>query len=257
MGALSATHSERYREPFGPLVPGFDFVGFDDVADLERKFSDEVAGIILEVIQGEGGVRPVSEAFYRKARELTRAGGAVLIADEIQCGMGRTGRWFAYQKFASTPEALPDLVTIAKPLGGGLPMGAVLLGANVAEPVEAGLHGTTFGGGPLACRLSLETIRIIEDEGLLDHATRTGTHFRLRLEQLKDLSVVRDVRGEGLMLAVELTVPGRPIVDRLLAAGFIANATAGTVLRFQPPLIIREKQIDKFIDALRTELKRI
>ena len=210
MGALSATHTENYREPFAPLLPGFDFVRFNDPRDLERRFSDDVAAVVFETVQGDGGVRTVSEEFYRRARELTREAGAALIADEVQCGLGRTGRWFAVHKFAP-PEGprdeLPDMISIAKPLGGGIPMGAVLLKEEVAETIRAGTHGTTFGGGPLACRVSLETLKVIEDEGLLEHVRETGAHFKERLGSLLDLPAVVEVRGEGLMLALELKHP--------------------------------------------------
>ncbi len=257
MGALSATHTENYREPFAPLLPGFDFVRFNDPRDLERRFSDDVAAVVFETVQGDGGVRTVSEEFYRRARELTREAGAALIADEVQCGLGRTGRWFAVHKFAP-PEGprdeLPDLISIAKPLGGGIPMGAVLLKEEVAETIRAGTHGTTFGGGPLACRVSLETLKVIEDEGLLEHVRETGAHFKERLGSLLDLPAVVEVRGEGLMLALELNIPARPVVERLIEAGFIANSTQETVLRFLPPLVIRNKQIDTFVRALRAEL---
>ena len=257
MGALSATHTENYREPFAPLLPGFDFVRFNDPRDLERRFSDDVAAVVFETVQGDGGVRTVSEEFYRRARELTREAGAALIADEVQCGLGRTGRWFAVHKFAPPEgprEELPDLISIAKPLGGGIPMGAVLLKEEVAQTIRAGTHGTTFGGGPLACRVSLETLKVIEDEGLLEHVRETGAHFKERLGSLLDLPAVVEVRGEGLMLALELNIPARPVVERLIEAGFIANSTQETVLRFLPPLVIRNKQIDTFVRALRAEL---
>jgi acetylornithine/N-succinyldiaminopimelate aminotransferase len=248
LGALSATYEPRYRTPFEPLVPGFEFVKFNDPDDLEQKFSDEVAAVILETIQGEGGVRPISEEFYNRARKLTRDAGAALITDEVQCGLGRTGRWFAFHKFAppdGPPEALPDLIAIAKPLGGGVPMGSVLLKEEVAKTIEVGTHGTTFGGGPLACRLSL----------LLDQVQEVGAYFRQRLEELTELPVVSEVRGDGLMLAVELTVPAKPIVQQLIDAGFITNATRQTVLRLLPPLILRKKQVDKFLVALRVVLE--
>ena len=259
MGALSATHPARYRDPFEPLVPGFDFVRFDDVEDLERRFSEDVAAVILEAVQGEGGVRPISDAFYRRARELTRASGAALIADEIQCGLGRTGRWFAFERCLPPGAAYadrPDLIAIAKPLAGGIPMGAVLMKAAVADPIRAGIHGTTFGGGPLACRIGLEVLKVIEEERLLDRAREVGSYFKRRLEELLVLPAVREARGDGLMLALELGVAARPVVERLIQAGFIANSTRDTVLRFLPPLIIQKKPIDKFIAALRAELEK-
>jgi predicted acetylornithine/succinylornithine family transaminase len=256
-GALSATGQKQYREQFEPLVPGFDFVKFNDVEDLERKLTDDVCAVLIETIQGEGGINPISEKFYRAARTLTKKKGAVLISDEIQCGLGRTGQWFAFHKFISPTdkEMLPDMIALAKPLGLGIPLGAVILNEKVANAIQAGQHGTTFGGGPLACRASLEYFNVIEDENMLEHVRKVGTYFKERLEELKDLPVVKEVRGEGLMLAVELTIPGKEVVKQMLEQGFILNCTHDTVLRMLPPFIINEKQIDKFVRALRPVLE--
>ena len=256
-GALSATGQKQYREQFEPLVPGFEFVKFDDAADLERKLTDDVCAVLVETIQGEGGIRPISETFYKTARELTKRKGAVLIMDEIQCGLGRTGQWFAFHQFAppTKKELLPDMVALAKPLGLGIPLGAVILNQRIAAAIQPGQHGTTFGGGPLACRASLEYFKVLEDEKLLEHVRKTGAFFRQRLEDLKDLPIVKEVRGEGLMLALELTIPGKDIVKELLKQGFILNCTHETVLRMLPPFIITEKQIDKFVRALRPVLE--
>src|SRR6185503_17819895 len=179
-GALSATGQKQYREQFEPLVPGFDFVQFNDVEDLQRKMSDDVCAVLIETIQGEGGIRPISEKFYRAARSLTRERGAVLIIDEIQCGLGRTGQWFAFHRFApaNDKEMLPDMVALAKPLGLGIPLGAIVLNEKVAAAIQAGQHGTTFGGGPLACRASLEYFNIIEDDNLLEYVGTVGCHFK-------------------------------------------------------------------------------
>ena len=257
MGALSATHPFKYRSPFEPLLAGFEFVKFNDPEDLERHFSADVCAVIVETIQGEGGIRPISEKFYRRARTLTRETGAVLICDEVQSGLGRTGHWFAYHKYAEPGmrDALPDLVALAKPLGGGLPLGAILMKEEIAAAIEPGLHGSTFGGGPLACRLGLEMLKVFEDEHILEHVREVGSHFRQQLEELGDIPVVDEVRGEGLMLAIQLKVPAKALVKQLLDAGFITNATNGTVLRLLPPLIIKKKQIDKFIKALRPLLE--
>jgi len=256
LGALSATSQKKYRDPFEPLVPGFEFVEFNNVEDLQRKFTDDVCAVMIETIQGEGGIRLLSEEFYHAARRLTAERGALLIADEIQCGLGRTGRWFAFQEFVSPTDkdALPDIIACAKPLGLGIPLGAVLLKERVAAAIRAGEHGTTFGGGPLACRVSIEYFRIIEDDGLLGYIADTGAYFKSRLEELRSLPVVKDVRGRGLMLAVELNVPGKEIVKKLLAEGFVTNCTHDTVLRFLPPFVITRKQIDKFIRALQAVL---
>src|SRR5215831_15658537 len=256
-GALSATGQKQYREQFEPLVPGFDFVKFDDVEDLEQKFTDDVCAILIETIQGEGGIHPISEKFYRAARTLTKKKGAVLISDEIQCGLGRTGRWFGFHRFISPTdkEMLPDMIALAKPLGLGIPLGAVILNEEVANAIQAGQHGTTFGGGPLACRASLEYFNIIEEENLLEHVRKVGEYFKQRLNELKDLPIVKEVRGEGLMLAVELTIPGKEVVKQMLQQGFILNCTHNTVLRMLPPFIITEKQVDKFVRALRPVLE--
>ena len=250
-GALSATAHKKYRDPFEPLVPGFEFVAFDDVRDLRDKFTEDVCAIMIETIQGEGGIRPISGEFYGTARRLATGHGALLIADEIQCGLGRTGQWFAFHQFAplSEKDMLPDMVACAKPLGLGIPLGAVLLKESVAGAIKAGEHGTTFGGGPLACRASLEYFKIIEEDRLLDHIRETGAHFRARLEELKRFPVVKEVRGAGLMLAVELHIPGKEIVKDLLDKGFIINCTQETVLRFLPPFIITQKQEKQRLDA--------
>ena len=256
-GALSATATKKYREPFEPLVPGFDFIEANSIADLERKLTPDVCALLIEMVQGEGGVRPVTEEFYRAARKLTAERGALLVADEIQCGLGRTGDWFAFYQFLdrSEKDALPDMIACAKPLGLGIPMGAVLLKESVAKEIRPGEHGTTFGGGPLACRASLEYFKIIEDEKLLQHIRETGEHFKHRLEELKDLPIVKEVRGMGLMLAVELHIPGKDIVKQLLDQGFIINCTHETVLRFLPPFVITTRQVDKFVKALRNVLE--
>ena len=255
-GALSATASKKYREPFEPLVPGFEFVEANNIADLEKKFTPDVCAVLIETIQGEGGIYPLREDFYRAVRRLTAQHGALLVADEIQCGLGRTGKWFAFHEWIdpSDKALLPDMIACAKPLGLGIPMGAVILKEHVAAAIKAGEHGTTFGGGPLACRASLEYFKIIEDEKLLDHIRETGAYFKSRLEELKDLPVVKEVRGIGLMLAIELTVPGKDYVKRMLDRGYIINCTHDTALRFLPPFIITTKQIDKFVRTLRDVL---
>ena len=258
-GALSATSTAKYREPFEPLLPGFEFVNFNDAEDLERKLTDDVCAVLIETVQGEGGIRPISESFYRAARSLTSERGTLLIADEIQCGLGRTGEWFAFHQFIGQNEKdlLPDLIASAKPLGLGIPLGAVLLKEKVASAINAGEHGTTFGGGPLACRASLEYFKIIDEDDLLAYVRKTGEYFKGRLDELGNLSVIKEVRGRGLMLAVDLKVPGKDIVKQLLEQGFIINCTHETVLRFLPPFVITTKQIDKFVKALKAILEKL
>ncbi len=246
-GALSATASDKYRKPYEPLVPGFRFVRFNDVGDLKAQFSDRVCAIIIEPLQGEGGIHICTEEFLKTARQLCDQHRALLIFDEIQCGIGRTGRYFYFEKFGIRP----DILTLAKPLGLGVPLGALLTTDAVAPTFGPGDHGTTFGGGPLACRLGFEFIKVLQQDNLLEEINETGAYFRGKLLQLKEkYSFVLDVRGEGLMLGMELDFPCRDIVNRCLEAGFIINVTADRVLRFLPPYIITKKEISKFIKAL-------
>jgi len=246
-GAVSVTSTEKYRLPFAPLVPGVDFVRFNDVADLEAKFDDTVCAILIETVQGEGGIYPVSEAFWNRARSLATQHGALLIADEIQCGLGRTGRCFAYQKFSSKP----DIVLIAKPLAAGLPLGAILTTEDVASRVSAGMHGTTFGGGPLACATALEFLHIVEDEDLLENIRARGSELREGLTKLATkFDFIRAVRGEGLMIGVELSVEGGPFVSEAMQRGLLINCTHDFTLRFLPPFLITRAQVREFLKLL-------
>ncbi len=250
-GALAITASAKYREPYEPLMPGAQFVRFNDVADLEAKFDESVCAVILEPIQGEGGVFPVSEAFYNRARQLCSQHDAALIADEIQCGLGRTGRYFAYQKF----RALPDIAVIAKPLAGGLPLGAILASEQFASTFSPGLHGTTFGGGPMICAAALEFLSIVEREKLLANVRARGEELRAGLEKLKSkFNFVKEVRGEGLIVGMELTIDGAAIAQEALKRGVIINCTHERVLRFLPPFIVTSKQIKDFLGVLQSVL---
>ena len=252
LGALAATWPEKYRRPFEPLVPGVRFIRLNDVEHLRASFTPRVAGILVETIQGEGGVVPVEEAFLRTAQDLCRADDALLISDEIQCGLGRTGRIFAFQKYGLDP----DVVLVAKPLAAGLPLAAMIASERAAQAFSPGLHGTTFGGGPLQCRLALKFLEILQRPGFLENVRDVGAYFRQRLEALQqDLPVIREVRGEGLMVAAELKVPGKDVVRQMLDRGFLLNCTQTTVLRFLPPLIIERHQVDQLIAALRPILK--
>jgi acetylornithine aminotransferase/acetylornithine/N-succinyldiaminopimelate aminotransferase len=246
-GAVSVTATEKYRLPFAPLIPGIEFVRFNDVADLEAKFDDSVCAILLETVQGEGGIYPVSEEFWNRARALATQRGALLIADEIQCGLGRTGRYFAYQKFSSKP----DIVLIAKPLAAGLPLGAILTTGAVAARVSPGMHGTTFGGGPLACATALEFLQTIEDEKLLENIRVRGTELREGLAKLAaKFNFVREIRSEGLMIGVELSVEGAPFVSEAMQRGLLINCTHDFTLRFLPPFIITRAQVREFLRLL-------
>jgi acetylornithine aminotransferase/acetylornithine/N-succinyldiaminopimelate aminotransferase len=248
LGALSATWTEKYRQPFEPLVPGFRFVRLNDVAHLRESFSPRTAAVLLEVIQGEGGVVELSEEFLKAAQELCQQQDSLLIADEIQCGLGRTGRWFAFQRFGLKP----DVVVVAKPLAGGLPLSAIIAREGAAQAFSPGLHGTTFGGGPLQCRLALKFVEILERPGVLQHVRDMGDYFRVQLEKLQaEFPVIRTVRGDGLMLGAELEVPGKQITRDLLEAGFLVNCTQERVLRFLPPFIIERHEIDELVAALK------
>ena len=243
-GAVSVTSTEKYRLPFAPVIPGAEFVRFNDVADLEAKFDDTVCAIFLETVQGEGGIYPVSEVFWNRARSLATQHGALLIADEIQCGLGRTGRYFAYQKFSSKP----DIVLIAKPLAAGLPLGAILTMQEVASRVSPGMHGTTFGGGPLACAVALEFLKIVEDEKLLENIRARGDELREGLAKLAaQCNFIREIRGEGLMIGVELSVEGGPFVSEAMQRGLLINCTHDFTLRLLPPFIITRAQVREFL----------
>jgi acetylornithine aminotransferase/acetylornithine/N-succinyldiaminopimelate aminotransferase len=248
-GALSTTGQKKYRAPFAPLVPGVVFVKFNNVADLKKKFNDSVVAIGLETVQGEGGIQPVSPEFLATARELTSNSGALLILDEIQCGLGRTGKYFAYQHYGVTP----DIVTVAKPLAAGLPLGAILTTNNVAAAFHPGMHGTTFGGGPLACAAAETFVSILTSGGMLEHVAELGTYFRDRLTELKlKHKVIKEVRGLGLMVAAELKSAdvAKAVMKQMLERGIIINRTHDKVLRFLPPYIIEREHIDQVIAAL-------
>ena len=252
-GALSITHPEKYREPFTPLVPGVEFVRFNDVADLESKFDDSVCALAVETIQGEGGICSVSQNFWLATHSLAAQHDAALIADEIQCGLGRTGHRFAYQKF----NAPPDIVTIAKPLAGGLPLGAFIANEKFAAAFTPGMHGTTFGGGPLVCATALEFLTIVEEEDLLTKIRERGAELRSGLEALTArFDFIREVRGEGLMLGVDLSVDGAPFVQEALRRGLLINCTHDHILRLLPPFIIGRREIAEFLEKFETVLAR-
>jgi acetylornithine/N-succinyldiaminopimelate aminotransferase len=246
-GAMSTTGQKKYRTPFAPLVPGVQFVTFNDGEDLERKFDDSVCAVCIETIQGEGGIQPVTKEFLELARRLTEKAGALLLLDEIQCGLGRTGKHFAYQHYG----VVPDVVTVAKPLAAGLPLGAILTTERVAAAMHPGLHGTTFGGGPLACAVAIEFLR--QEQKLLKHVAATGDHFGKALEKLDQKhGSIQDVRGAGLMRAIELDSAelAKAVLVRMREAGIIINRTHEKVLRFLPPYIVQKKHIGQLIEAL-------
>jgi acetylornithine aminotransferase/acetylornithine/N-succinyldiaminopimelate aminotransferase len=249
MGALATTHKEKYRAPFEPLMGGVEFVRFDDVADLRAKFSDEVCGICIEAVQGEGGIRPVSREFFAAARELCNSTGALLLADEIQSGLGRTGEWFAYQHYG----ILPDITTLAKPMANGLPMGAMLCTDEAARAFTPGMHGTTFGGGPLVCAVAIAVLDTMKQTKLLAHVRDVGGYFK---QQLEGLGLRHDcitaVRGMGLMLGMELDSEelAKNAASEMMKQHIIVNRTSETVLRFLPPYILERAHVDRAIAAL-------
>jgi acetylornithine aminotransferase/acetylornithine/N-succinyldiaminopimelate aminotransferase len=243
-GAVSITHTAKYREPFEPLVPGVEFVRFNDVADLEAKFDNSVCALVLETIQGEGGILAVDQGFWNRARELATQHDAALIADEIQCGLGRTGRYFAYQQF----DSLPDITVVAKPLAAGLPLGAIIASEKFASAFTPGAHGTTFGGGPLVCATALEFLTIVEEGNLLAQVRERGAELSAGLKKLAArFDFIREVRGQGLMLGVDLSCDGAPIVQEALRRGLIINCTHDHILRLLPPFIIRKRDIAEFL----------
>jgi acetylornithine/N-succinyldiaminopimelate aminotransferase len=246
-GSLATTGQDKYRHPFAPMLPGVNFVAFNDLKDLKRQFDGSVCAVCMETIQGEGGINPVTQEFLQLARDLTQKSGALLILDEIQSGLGRTGKYFAYQHYGITP----DIVTVAKPLAAGLPLGALLTTNRVASGMHPGMHGTTFGGGPLACAVAIEFLRQLD--GLLGHVAKLGKYFLAELEELRSKhAAIKDVRGMGLMLAMEIDSgdTAKAVVSQLLAHGILINRTHDTVLRFLPPYIIEKKHIDEVVHAL-------
>jgi acetylornithine/N-succinyldiaminopimelate aminotransferase len=246
-GSLATTGQAKYRDPFVPLLPGVSFVKFNDTEDLRRQFDGSVCAICLETIQGEGGIRPISPEFLYLARQLTRDMDALLILDEIQCGLGRTGRHFAYQHYGIQP----DIATVAKPLAAGLPLGAILTTDRVATAIHAGMHGTTFGGGPLACAVANQFLRQMEK--LLPHVRDVSKYFRAQLDALKVRHTsIREIRGMGLMLGVEMNSAdlAKQVVSQLMERGILINRTNEAVLRFLPPYIIEKKHIDLVIREL-------
>jgi acetylornithine aminotransferase/acetylornithine/N-succinyldiaminopimelate aminotransferase len=249
MGSVATTHKEKYRAPFAPVMPDVEFVRFNDIGDLKAMFSADVCAICIEPIQGEGGIHPVSQEFFATARELCNSTGALLLADEIQSGVGRTGQWFAYQHYGIQP----DVTTLAKPIANGIPMGAMLCTEDAALAFTPGMHGTTFGGGPLACAVAIAVIDTMQREDHLAHIREVGEFF---LQELKTLAehhdCVIDVRGKGLMLGIELNSAelAKYAATQMMERHIIINRTSETVLRFLPPYILERKHVEIAINAL-------
>lgn len=251
MGALALTGQAKYRKGFDPMLEGVRFVPRNDVEALRAAVDDKVCAIILEPIQGEGGIQASGQEFLAACRELADRHQAALIFDEIQCGLGRTGQLFAFQHFGVTP----DIVCVAKPIAAGLPLGAFLAKEHVARHITPGKHGTTFGGGPLTCRVALEYLSIIDDEKLLERVRRVGAYFAQKLNELVEkFDIAVEARGVGAMQGLQLSVPGKPIVDKCLANGLLINVTQESVLRFLPSYLLEEKHVDTGMRILRRQL---
>ncbi|MHC4291163.1 MAG: acetylornithine/succinylornithine family transaminase [Planctomycetota bacterium] len=245
--AVTATGQPKYHEGFLPLPPGFVYVPYNDIDALQEAFDDEVAAVMIEPIQGEGGVHEATAEYMQTIRDLCDAHGALMILDEVQTGMGRTGQWFGYQHYDITP----DIITLAKALGGGLAIGAMMARPEIAASLVPGTHASTFGGNPLACAAGVAVIEAIEEEGLLDNAKQTGQYTREKLEELKEkYPIIDHIRGKGLMLALQLAVPGANIVGRCLEKGLRINCTQETVLRFMPSMTVTKEEIDQAVAIL-------
>ena len=248
MGALSATWNKKYREPFAPLVPGITHVPYDKIERMEKAIDDQTAAVIVEIVQGEGGVRPGSAEFFRALGDLCQERGALLVVDEVQTGFGRTGKMFALQHH----DIVPDILCLAKGIAGGVPMGAVMLGPRVTG-LHPGVHGSTFGGNPLACAAALATIETLLADDLPAQAADKGAYLLERLQCL-EAPVIREVRGIGLMVGIELRTRARPFLEALIERGVLALPAGPTVIRLLPPLTISRKDLDTVVNALQEVL---
>ncbi|MHC4155105.1 MAG: aminotransferase class III-fold pyridoxal phosphate-dependent enzyme, partial [Planctomycetota bacterium] len=242
---LTATAQPKHHEGLLPLLPGFVYVPFNDIGALESAFSDEVAAVMVEPIQGEGGINLATQEYLQRVRQLCDEKGALLIFDEVTTGIGRTGKWFAYQHF----DVEPDILTMAKALGGGVAIGAMMAKAQIADSLVPGKHATTFGGNALVCAAAVAVIEAIEEQNLMENAIQLGQYTKEKLEQLKQKHFIIDsVRGVGLMIGAQLTSSGSDIVDKCLDRGLRINCTQGTVIRFMVPMIATREQVDKAIE---------
>jgi len=254
LATLGLTGQEKYRKWFGPFPSGFKFCEFNNVKKLKEMITSKTCAIIMEPIQGEGGIKEASPEFIEAAREICTEKDILLIFDEVQCGLGRTGKWFAYQHFGVEP----DIMTLAKPLAAGLPIGACLAKKNIADIFSPGDHASTFGGGPLVTSVALEVLNIMEEEKLVEKAKEVGRYFREKLSSLKEkFPFIKEVRGKGLMLGMELDIEGKPVMDKAREKGLLINVTKGKVLRFLPPLVIKKAEIDEAVFILEESFKEI
>jgi predicted acetylornithine/succinylornithine family transaminase len=244
---LTATAQAKHHEGLLPLLPGFIYVPFNDIKALESAFSDEVAAVMVEPIQGEGGINVATKEYLQAIRRLCDEKGAVMILDEVQTGVGRTGKWFAYQHF----DVEPDIMTMAKALGGGVAIGAMMAKEEIAASLVPGKHASTFGGNCLACAAAIAVIEAIEEDNLLENAASVGQYANEKLNGLKQKHFIIDhIRGIGLMIGVQLKSPGKEIVEKCLEKGLRINCAHESVLRFMPPMIVTKKEIDEAVDIL-------
>lgn len=247
-GSLSVTGQVKYQSDFGPGLPGVDFIERDDLLELRATVTDETCAILIEPVMGEGGVYECSHEFLAEARRLATAFGALLIFDEIQCGLGRTGSWFAFERSG----VRPDVLILGKPLGGGIPLSAMLVTDILFHAFGVAKHGSTLGGSPLACRLGVEFLRVMADEQILARVQDTGDHLQAALDELKaECESVVEVRGAGLLHGIELSLPARPVVEQALHRGVLLNCVQGNVVRFLPPLISTRSHVDEAVAVLR------
>jgi acetylornithine/N-succinyldiaminopimelate aminotransferase len=252
-GALSLTGQAKHRKGFEPLLEDVTFVAQNDLDGLRAAVNDNTCAIVLEPIFGEGGIYECSVEFLRECRALADRHKVALIFDEIQCGLGRTGTMFAFQSFGVTP----DIVAIAKPIAAGLPLGAFIAKEEFANAIAPGQHGTTFGGGPLACRVALEFLAIVEEDKLLENVNKVGAYLQQELKAVAEKSAAaKEVRGRGFIQGISLEIPARPIVDEALGEGVLFNSTQDTVVRFLPPYLLEEKHVDKGIRVLKKLLRK-
>lgn len=247
LAALAATGQKKYQEGFAPLPEGFKTVRFNDLAAVKAAISDKTAGIMLELIQGEGGINVAEKDFVRQLRKICDEKGILLIVDEVQTGIGRTGKMFCYQNY----DVVPDIMTLAKALGGGLPIGCMVVRKEIADTLGPGMHASTFGGGPVICKAALAVLKAAHKEKMLTRALKTGEYIFSRLTQLKEKSsLLKEVRGMGLMIGVELNIEGKTIVDTCREKGLLINCTHEKVLRLMPALNISRKEVDKALGIL-------
>ena len=249
-----AMGKKKYQKGFDPMPPGFDRVKFNDIAALKDRVTDSTVAIIMETVQGEGGIHVVTPEFLQTARYLCDKHDALLILDEVQCGIARTGKMFAYQHYAVEP----DVVASAKALGGGFPIGAVMAKEHAADAFDHGNHGTTYGGNPLACAAAAASLEAILDENLMEHAAELGHYFKNKMRSIgQNWDAIKEVRGLGLMIGVELTFPGAKVVEEMMHRGVLSNCASNTVMRIVPPLVISKEELDEVIEVLIESIKKV